>query len=42
VASWSERTPSHAIESLEIMDVSARNGKFELPMLVEQALEAAE
>lgn len=26
---------THAIESLEIMDVSARAGKLELPMIVE-------
>ncbi len=27
------------IESLEIIDISARNGKLELPILVEDALE---
>jgi hypothetical protein len=26
---------THAIESLEIMDMSARNGKLELPKIVE-------
>jgi hypothetical protein len=31
---------THAIECLEIMDMSARNGKLELPMIVE-ALEMA-
>lgn len=32
---------THAIESLEILDVSARDGKLELPMIVEPALELA-
>jgi hypothetical protein len=30
------------IESLEILDVSARNGKLELPMIVERQLVAAD
>jgi hypothetical protein len=32
---------THAIEYLEIMDVSARDGKLELPMMIEPELEMA-
>jgi hypothetical protein len=31
----------HAIETLEIMDVSTRDGKLELPMMIEPELEMA-
>jgi hypothetical protein len=33
---------THAVECLEIMDLSARNGKLELPMIVERQLVAAD